>query len=111
MRYKKVLFVLKRNLIYDMEGIDSNILKKAAVVLRKRALELNSSEDYSELRSIFESVGGIPTRIKVLRLLNGREEAWTELFTTIDDNFLNSNTKPIMIDSNGTNAYFKTNDK
>ena len=34
-------------------------LKKVAVIPRKRALELNSSEDDSELRYIFESVGGI----------------------------------------------------
>ena len=58
-----------------MEGIDPNILKKARAILRKRPLELNSSDDDSKLRSIFESVGGIASGIKFLRLLNGRVEA------------------------------------
>ena len=59
----------------------------------------------------FEFVGGISDGINCLRLLNGRVEAWTQFFTTIDNNFLNNNMKSLMIDSNGTNAYFKTHDK
>ena len=58
-----------------MENIDSNICKQVVLILRKRALVLNSSEDDNELRSIFESVGGIENGIKFLKLLNGREEA------------------------------------
>jgi hypothetical protein len=35
-----------------MEDINPNIRKTAACVIRKRALELDSLEDYSELREI-----------------------------------------------------------
>ena len=86
--------------MYDMEGIDSNILKEGAIILKKIALELNSSEGESELRFIFESGSGIPTRMKIFRLLNGRVEAWTWLFTTTGNNLKNKNIKPLMIDSN-----------
>ena len=51
-------------LIYDMEDINTDIRKTAAALLRKRALELCSLEDDSELRAIFEPVGGIETGIK-----------------------------------------------
>ena len=44
-----------------MEDINPNILKTAAGLIRKRALELYSLEDDSELREIFEPVGGIET--------------------------------------------------
>ena len=37
-----------------MEGIDSNTIKKAAAILRKRGLEFNPSEDDSEFYSILE---------------------------------------------------------
>ena len=46
-----------------MEDINPNILKTATGILRKRALELYSLEDDSELRAIFEPVGGIETGI------------------------------------------------
>jgi len=48
-------------LIYNMEDINPDILKTAEGILRKRALELYSLEDNSELREIFEPVGGIET--------------------------------------------------
>jgi hypothetical protein len=76
-------------------------------MLRKTALELNASKDDCELRSIFEFVCGMPTGITFFRLLNDRLEAWTHLFTTTCNTFLSNNTKPLMINSNGTNAYFK----
>ena len=44
-----------------MEDINLDILKTAACILRKRALELYFLEDDSELRQIFELVGGIET--------------------------------------------------
>jgi hypothetical protein len=45
--------------MYDMEGIiDSSILKKVAAILRKRAVELNPSNNDSESRYIFESFTG-----------------------------------------------------
>jgi hypothetical protein len=49
-----------------MEDNNPNILKTAACLLSKRALELYSLEDDSELRNFFEPVGGIETRIKYL---------------------------------------------
>jgi len=58
-----------------MEGIDTNILQKVEAILRKRALELSSSKYDCEIRSIFESLGGIPTGTFFLRLLNDRVEA------------------------------------
>ncbi len=48
------IFIL---LIYDMEDINPDIRKMAAGLIRKRALELYSLEDDSELRVIFEPVG------------------------------------------------------
>ena len=44
--------------------INLDILKMAEGILRKRALELYSLEEYSELRANFGLVGGIETRIK-----------------------------------------------
>ena len=106
------MFINKFNIWYGGYQFKiSNILWKVTPVLRKRAIELNPSEEYSDLRPIFEFVGGILTRFKILRLLNGRVEYVAQLFTTIDNNFLNSNMKPLMIDSNWTTAYFKTYDK
>jgi hypothetical protein len=55
-----------------MKDINPDILKTAAGILRKRALELYSLEDDSELRATFELVGGIETRIKIFTLLNGQ---------------------------------------
>jgi hypothetical protein len=49
-----------------MEDSNPNILKTAASILRKRALELYSLEDDSELREISEPVGGIETKINFL---------------------------------------------
>ena len=46
-----------------MEDINTDIRKTAAILIRKRALELYSLEDDSELRDIFEPVGGIETGI------------------------------------------------
>ena len=59
-----------------MEDINPNILKTAASSIRKRALELYSLEDYSELRVIFGPVGGIETGINFFTLLNGQVDAW-----------------------------------
>ena len=47
-----------------MKDINPDTLKTAAALIRKRALELYSLEDDSELREIFQSVGGIETGIK-----------------------------------------------
>ena len=63
-----------------MEDINPDILKTASGMLRKRALEFYSLEDDSELRAIFELVGGIETWINILTLLNGQVNAWTQLF-------------------------------
>ncbi len=49
------IFVL---LIYDIEDINPDILKTVAALIRKRALELYSLEDDSELREISKHVGG-----------------------------------------------------
>ncbi len=49
-----------------MKDINPDIRKTAASLIRKRALELYSFEDDSELREIFEPVGGIETGIKFL---------------------------------------------
>jgi hypothetical protein len=46
-------------LIYDKEDITPDILKTSTSILRKRALELYSLEDDSELRAIFKHFGGI----------------------------------------------------
>jgi len=58
-----------------MEDINPYILKTDAGILRKKTLELYSLEDDSELRGIFESIGGIETRIKNFALLNGQVDA------------------------------------
>ena len=60
-----------------MEDINPAILKTAASLIRKRALELYSLEDDSESREIFELVGGIETEIIFLLLLNGQVDTWT----------------------------------
>ena len=52
-----------------------------------------SLEDDSDLREIFEPVGGIEAGIKFFTLLNGQVDAWTKLFNSIDTNFVHSNTK------------------
>ena len=49
-----------------MEDNNPNILKTAMALIRKRALELHSLEDDSELREIFEPVDGIETGINFL---------------------------------------------
>ena len=54
-----------------LEDINPNILKTGAGILRKIALELYSLEDDSELRAIFELVGGIETGINCFSLFNG----------------------------------------
>jgi hypothetical protein len=72
------------------------------------ALELYSLENYSELRAIFELVGGIETGIIICTLLNGQADAWTQLFKSIDNNFVHSNTKLLQVDFNETDVHFKT---
>jgi len=76
-----------------MEDINLHILQTVAGLIRKRALELYYLEDDSELREIFELVGGIETGIKFFTLLNGQVDAWTQLFQSIDTNFVHSNTE------------------
>ena len=76
-------------------------------LIRKRALELYSLEDNSELREIFEPVGGIETGIKFFTLLNSQADAWTQLFHSIDTNFVHINTESLQVDFNGTDVYFK----
>ena len=94
-----------------MEDINPDILKTAAVLIRKRALELYSLEDDSELREIFEPIGGIETGINFFTLLNGQVDAWKQLFQSIDTNFVLSNTQYAQVDFKGTNVYFKTYNK
>ncbi len=94
-----------------MEDNNPNIRKLNADLLRNKALELYSVDDDSELRSIFDSVGGIETRIKVMKLLNGRVEAWKQLFQTIDNLFLNNNITSSINTGNATFSYFQTYDK
>ena len=48
---------------YDTEDINLDILKTAAGILMKRALELHSLEDDSKLREILKPIAGIETRI------------------------------------------------
>ena len=60
-----------------MEDINPDIRKTVAGLIRKRALELYSLEDDSELRENFEPVGGVETGIKIFTLLNGQVNAWT----------------------------------
>ncbi len=102
------IFIL---LIYDMEDINPAIRKTDDGLIRKRALELYSLEDDTELREIFELVGGIETGIKFFTLLNGQVDAWTQLFKSIDTNFLYSNTESLQVDFNGTNVHFRTYNK
>ena len=79
--------------MYDMEDINLDILKTIAGLIRKRALGLYSLEDDSELREIFEPVGCIEIGINFFTLLNGQVDALTQLFQSIDTNFVHSNTK------------------
>ena len=65
-------------------------------------------EDDSELREIFEPVGGIETWNKFFILLNGQVDAWTQLFKSIDNNFMHSNTDLLQVNFNGTDVHFKT---
>ncbi len=76
-----------------MEDINPDILKTAAGIMRKRALELYSLEDDCEFRAILEPVGGIEAGINFFTLLNGQLDAWTQLFKSIDKNCVHSNTK------------------
>ena len=94
-----------------MEDTNPDILKTIAAIIRKRALELYSLEDDSELREICEPVGGIETGINVFTLLNGQVDAWKQLFQSIDTNFVHSNTESVQVDFKGTNVYFKTYNK
>ena len=73
-----------------MEDINLDILKTVAALIRKRALELYALEDDSELREIFVHVGGIETGIKKFTLLNGQVDAWTQLFKSIENDFVHS---------------------
>ena len=98
-------------MIYDIEDINLDILKTAACILRKRALELYAFEDDSELRLIFELVGGIETGINIFTLLNGQVIAYTQLFKSTDNNFVHSNTELYQVDFNGTDVRFKTYNK
>jgi hypothetical protein len=61
-----------------MEDINPDILKTTARLIRKRALGLYSFEDDSELREIFEHVGGIETEINFSTLLKGQVDAWSQ---------------------------------
>ena len=94
-----------------MEDINPDILKTAPRLIRKRALELYSFEDDNELRENFEPVRGIETGIKFFTLLNGLVDAWTQLFKSIDNNFVHSNTGLLQVDFNGTDFNFKTYNK
>ncbi len=95
-----------------MEDINpADIRKTVRGLIRKRTLELYSLEDDSELREIFEPVGGIETGIIFLTLLNGQIDAWTQLFISIDTNFLHSNTESLQFDFNGTGVHFKKDNK
>jgi hypothetical protein len=85
-----------------------NILKTAASLIRKRALELYSLEDDSELRKFFDHVGGIETSINFVTLLNRQVDAWTQLFKSIDNNFVHSNTESLQVGFNGIDVNFKT---
>jgi hypothetical protein len=91
-----------------MEDINPDTLKTAASLLRKRALELYSYEDDTELREIFEPFGGIETGIKFFTLLNGQVDAYRQLFQSLDTNFLHSNTESVQVDFKANDIYFKT---
>ncbi len=94
-----------------MEDISPDTLKTASATIRKRALELYSLEDDSELREIFEHVGGMETGINFFTLLNGQVDAWRQLFQLIDTNFVHSNIESVQVDFKGTDVYFKTHNK
>jgi hypothetical protein len=91
-----------------MEDINPDILKMVAGILRKRTLKLYSLEGDSELRAFLYSVGGIETGIIVLTLINGQVYAWTQLFKSIDNHCVHSNTELLKVDLNGTDVHFKT---
>jgi hypothetical protein len=91
-----------------MEDINPDTLKTAASLLRKRALELYSYEDDTELREIFEPFGGIETGINFFTLLNGQVDAYRQLFQSIDTNFLHSNIESVQVDFKANDIYFKT---
>ena len=93
-----------------MEDVNLDILKTAASILRKRALELYALEDYSESRAFFELVGGTDWN-HFFTLLNGQVDAWTRLFKSIDNNFVHSNTELLQVDFNRTYVHFKTHNK
>jgi len=76
--------------------------------IKERALEMYSLEGDSELRAIiFEPVGGIETGIKFWTLLNGQVDAWTQLFKSIDNNFVHSNIGSLQVGFNGLDVHFK----
>ena len=60
---------------------------------------------------IFKLVGGIETGIKLFPLLNGQVDAWTQIFKSIDNNFVHSNTQSFQVDFNGAHVHFKTYNK
>ncbi len=70
-----------------------------------------SLEDDSELREIFEPIGGIETGIKFSTLLNSPVDAWTHIFKSIDTKFVHVNTESLQDYINGNDVYFKTYNK
>jgi len=94
-----------------MEDINPDIIKTDAGILRKRALELYSLEDDSELSEIFERIDGIDIGINFLTSLNGQMDAWKHFFKSIDNNFVHSNTELLQVDFNGYEVHFKTYNK
>ena len=71
-----------------------------------------SLEDDSEIGAIFELVGGIKTGIIFCTLLNGQVDAWTQIFKSIDNNFVHSNNESLLqAEFNGTDVPFKTYNK
>ena len=98
-------------LIYDMQDINPDILKTAATLIRKRALELYSLDDDSELREIFEPVGGIETGITFFTLLNGQVDAWRQLSQSTDNNFVHSSTESLQVRFNGIDYHFEAYNK
>ena len=98
-------------LIYDIEDINPDILKTVVGIIRKKALELYSLEDDSELHEMFEPVGGIETGINFFTFFYGRVDAWTQLFQSIDTNFVHSNTESLQVCFNGTDVHFETYNK
>ena len=102
------IFIL---LMYDMEDINPYILKTAAWLIRKIAFKLYSLDADIELFDFFEHVGGIETWIKKFTLLNGQVDAWTQLFKSIDNNFVHSNIESLQVDFKGTGVQIKTYNK